>query len=137
MGIQWNQGYAIGVPEVDNQHKELFSRVSSLLDALSQGKGKNEVGSTIRFLEEYTIKHFADEEELMKMHCYPGLVEQKFEHIKLMEDFTRIKEEFYRAGASLPMLIEVQRRLVDWLTNHISKSDKKIGEYINRKDNKP
>ena len=136
MGIQWNQCFAIGVPEVDNQHKELFCRVSSLLGALSQGKGKQEVGNTIRFLEEYIIKHFADEEELMKAHSYPGLVNHKLEHILLMEDFARIRKNLETEGACLPLLIEIQRRLVDWLTNHIARSDKKIGEYINRKDNK-
>ena len=39
MGIAWRESLAIGVPEIDRQHKELLSRFDSLLKACEAGKG--------------------------------------------------------------------------------------------------
>lgn len=133
MGVEWNQSLSVGVKEVDNQHKELFKRVSDLLDALSQGKGRQEVGNLIKFLADYTVTHFRDEEALMAKHNYPGLDEQKKEHAQLIKDLGELKKEFEAVGPSLTLLMQIQRKAVDWLTNHISKSDKKIGEFLNTK----
>lgn len=133
MGVEWNQSLAVGVKEIDSQHKELFKRVSDLLDALSAGKGKQEVGNLIKFLADYTVTHFRDEEALMAKHNYIGLDEQKKEHAQLIKDLGELKKEFEAVGPSLTLLMQVQRKAVDWLTNHIAKSDKKIGEFLNTK----
>lgn len=133
MAIQWTQELSVGVTEIDKQHKELFKRVNDLLDALNQGKGKGEVGNLIKFLGDYTVVHFRDEEALMAKHKFPGLQAQKTEHAQLIKDFGDMSKEFSATGPSLPLLMQVQRKLVDWLTKHISKMDKEIGKFINEK----
>ncbi len=131
MGVQWSQSLAVGVTGIDTQHKELFKRVSDLLDALSEGKGKQEVGNLIKFLAGYTVTHFRDEEALMAKHNYPGLDEQKKEHAQLIKDLGDLKKEFETVGPSLTLLMQVQRKTVDWLTSHISKMDKELGKFLN------
>lgn len=133
MAVQWNQNLAVGVMEIDGQHKELFKRINDLLDALSQGKGKQELGNTLKFLEDYTKTHFAAEEKLMTKHSYPGLAVQKAEHSKFIKDLADLHNEFNAAGASLPLLIQIQKKTVDWLTNHISRMDKELGKFLNEK----
>ena len=44
MAMQWNENLAVGVDVIDNQHKGIISRINNLLNAMSQGKGKDEVG---------------------------------------------------------------------------------------------
>lgn len=65
MAIEWTQDLSTGSDEIDNQHKELFRRINSLLDACNQGKGREEIGKTVQFLEDYVITHFSAEEEYM------------------------------------------------------------------------
>ena len=52
MAIEWTKDLETGVALIDEQHKELFDRVNKLLAASSQGRGKEEVGSLLGFLEE-------------------------------------------------------------------------------------
>lgn len=131
MAVSWNQNLAVGVMEIDGQHKELFNRINALLDALGQGKGKQELGNTLKFLEDYTKTHFTAEEKLMTKHSYPGYAVQKAEHTKFINDLSAMHKEFDAAGASLPLLIQVQKRTVEWLTSHISKMDKELGKFLN------
>lgn len=133
MAVQWNQNLAVGVADIDGQHKELFKRINDLLDALSQGKGKQELGNTLKFLEDYTRTHFSAEEKLMTKHSYPGLAIQKAEHSRFMNDLAALHREFEATGASLPLLIQVQKRTVEWLVTHISRMDKELGKFLNEK----
>ena len=55
MAIKWSPEYAIDVEIIDNQHKELFNAVNNLLEACSQGKGKEEAGKILQFLENYVV----------------------------------------------------------------------------------
>jgi hemerythrin len=36
--MQWTEDLSVGVETIDNQHKELFSRINSLADAIRLGK---------------------------------------------------------------------------------------------------
>ena len=71
MSMQWTADLATGVTEIDNQHKEIFSRLGQLYAACSEGRGKEEVLRLILFLEEYVKEHFSAEERLQMRHGYP------------------------------------------------------------------
>lgn len=73
--IQWNDNLASGSPDIDTQHKELFQRINSLLDALAKNADKNttdrqEVSKIIQFLTEYVVFHFGTEEKYMAKFNY-------------------------------------------------------------------
>ena len=57
---------------IDNEHRELLNAVNALLDACSAGKGRAQVSSTVKFLNDYVDRHFAHEEQLQKQSGYPG-----------------------------------------------------------------
>lgn len=51
MAIRWVDAvFETGVPEIDEQHKELLRRVDQLLEASSKGGDPAEVEKMIRFL---------------------------------------------------------------------------------------
>ena len=49
MQMQWSEKLTVGVDVIDNQHKGIISRINSLLNAMSQGKGRDEVGKVLTF----------------------------------------------------------------------------------------
>jgi hemerythrin len=57
--IEWRASLAIGVEEIDGQHKELLQRFNSLLAACEGGKGIKELTGLLKFLDDYIIEHFA------------------------------------------------------------------------------
>ncbi|MCF6155622.1 MAG: bacteriohemerythrin [Candidatus Brocadia sp.] len=133
MAIQWTENLAVGVDMIDNQHKGIFSRVNNLLSAMAQGKGRDEVGKVITFLADYVVKHFRSEEELMIKNNYDGYPSQKKEHAQFIQDFSGLKKEFETSGVTSHLVIQVQQRLCNWLTNHIGNEDKKIGAFLKEK----
>jgi hemerythrin len=130
MGISWRDDLASGVNEIDDQHKEIFSRINSLLDAARQGKGKEDVGKVISFLGEYVVMHFGIEENYMNKFDYPEMQTHKSLHRAFVDDFLVLKGGFEKDGATSPLLIQLQHRVCDWLLSHIGKTDKALGGYL-------
>ena len=49
---------------IDSEHRQLFAVINKLMDACSQGKGRDQIASTVQYLNDYVSKHFSDEEQL-------------------------------------------------------------------------
>ncbi|MFN3531895.1 MAG: bacteriohemerythrin [Candidatus Brocadia sp.] len=133
MAIQWNESLAVGVEMIDNQHKGIFSRVNNLLNAMAQGKGRDEVGKVIAVLADYVVKHYSAEEAIMAKHNYNDLPSQKAEHTQFIKDFSGLKKEFETKGVTPHLVIQVQQKVCNWLTYHIGNEDKKIGAFLKTK----
>lgn len=128
--VHWQNNLEIGVAEVDTQHKEIFSRVNKLLLAMQEGRGRQEVTEVIDFLGKYVVAHFAAEEKVMAQCGYPGYADHRQKHAAFLADFAGLKKELEAHGSSALLVIQVQRRVIEWLMNHICKEDKKIAEFM-------
>ncbi|MBI5561781.1 MAG: hemerythrin family protein [Deltaproteobacteria bacterium] len=133
MAMEWNNNLSTGVMWQDRQHKELFKRVNKLLDAMTVGLGKEEVGRLLKFLDEYFVVHFEAEEQAMTRCDYPDAVAHLSEHTRFIEDVSRLEAEA-EAGASTTLVMQTQSKVVDWFINHIGEVDKKLGECILKAD---
>lgn len=80
MDLIWDKMWSVGVDKIDRQHKELFNRINLLVCSMKSAKGKEEMITTLNFLEEYVIRHFNDEEEIQKKNNYPNYEIQHKEH---------------------------------------------------------
>ncbi len=129
MAIEWSPGLSTGVKWQDAQHKELFQRVNMLLDAMSVGKGKDEVKRLFEFLDEYFTTHFEAEQSAMKRYGFPGESGHRDEHTIFRNDIARIRQECSDV-VTTAVVIRTQRYVVNWLLNHIGRSDKVLGEFI-------
>ena len=130
MALQWIPSLAVGVTEIDRQHQELFRRVNHLYTAIHQGKGRSEVGKVIAFLEDYIHSHFDSEEKHMSRHGYPDFPAHKKLHEAFKEDFSRFKASLDARGVTSSLVIQVNRRVSDWLVDHIGKVDRAFGEFL-------
>jgi len=133
MQIAWRDELAVGVPAIDDQHKELFKRFSTLLAACNEGRGKQEVGELITFLRDYVAVHFFDEEALQQEKGYPGYAEHRQQHLEFVGRLDALHKQYFSEGASLSLVIQTNNMLIEWLINHISKVDRKIGEFLRGK----
>ena len=65
----WKEKYRIGIELVDEQHKELFKRLSDFIEVIQNEKDWDEkleqVNKTMLFMQEYVIFYFNDEEDYM------------------------------------------------------------------------
>lgn len=128
MAVNWTAKMTTGVPRIDDQHKELIRQINALLDAMRQGKGKDEIGRMLDFLYEYTVKHFADEEAEMERTRCPAAAANKREHQKFCNAVAALRKEFDANGATAPLILRVQREVLDWIVKHIQGIDTKLAE---------
>jgi hemerythrin len=133
MAIQWTPNLAVGIEQIDNQHKELYRCVNQLLDACTQGKGRQVLGEAVDFLEQYVITHFRDEEALMQRFAYPKFNEQKTAHNLFINKIAEIKKTFEKEGASINVIVITNQTVVEWLNNHIIKMDTQLGAFLKDK----
>jgi hemerythrin len=133
MAILWTEALAVGVEEIDRQHKGLFEQVDRLLVAAQKGAGQEELGNLLDFLGRYVVEHFGTEERFMAQYDYPESMTHKRQHADFVEYYKDVRARIDKEGASLSTLLQVQKYVVDWLNNHIRKSDKALGAYLKTK----
>ena len=130
MGLVWTQALAIGVPEIDEQHRELFRRVDHLLEAASGDLGQ--VGPLLAWLREYVAQHFATEERYMAEQAYPGRAAHQAEHRRFADDLTALEADFASRGAGGDVPARLHRQLGDWLRGHVLVTDLALGHFVRR-----
>lgn len=130
MLIKWSEELATGFHEIDNQHKEIFKRADKLAEACRSGKGKDEIDEVFLFLNDYVLKHFGQEEDLMQKFSYPGYGLHKVQHRKFLDQFTEMKNRLESSGRSSELAIQANVLLMDWLAVHIKSYDKSLGVFL-------
>jgi hemerythrin len=126
MPINWNKNLETGIQIVDSQHKALVDKLNEFFEACIQKKGKEELLSMIRFLENYVVFHFKTEEDIMHRNRFPEYLSHKAQHENFIKEFSLIKKRFETEGATLDLVTNTTKFLSTWLIEHISKIDKQL-----------
>lgn len=129
MSIMWTPDLSVGVDHIDEQHKIWFQKANELFEAGKEGKAKEYINTMLDFLDEYSKKHFKDEEAYMEKVGYPELDAQKRAHASFVERLAKLKKDYNESGGNITIIINANKMVLDWLINHIRTMDKKIGEY--------
>ncbi|HOA55712.1 MAG TPA: bacteriohemerythrin [Clostridiales bacterium] len=130
MAIAWTPDLSVGVKNIDEQHKIWFEKANELFEAGKQQRAKEYINTMIDFLDEYTKKHFSDEESYMEEIGYPELDAQKKAHASFINDLAKLKKDYNDGGGNLLVILNANKMVINWLTNHIRHMDKKIGDYV-------
>ncbi|SRR6266545_1370545 len=130
MAIEWRESLETGIEAIDLQHKELFARFNSMLEACNRGEGRDEVLRLLLFLDDYIKSHFAEEEELQAHYRYPGYHAHKEQHGSFISKIEQLKREFSTEGTTIFLVVQTNRTLVEWLIQHIGKLDKEFAGFV-------
>ncbi|WP_196138670.1 bacteriohemerythrin [Aliikangiella sp. G2MR2-5] len=130
--IEWSHKYSIGIPSIDEQHKQLIKLINQLNKAMASGESASVVAAILAGLTGYTESHFAYEEQLFEKYGYPQTEEHKKEHQRMIDRIGQFHVEFAQdPGGSISL--EIMQFLTYWLTNHIQGSDREYAEYLIKK----
>ena len=127
--MNWTPDLSVGVSLIDEQHKAWFVKADKLFEAGKNHKSKEYVGEMLDFLDDYTKKHFNDEEQYMLSINYPGYNAQKQAHTTFIGNLSKLKKDYSESGSNILVILNANQLVIGWLTEHIAKMDKKIGEY--------
>jgi hemerythrin len=124
--LHWSSDLDTGIDVIDKQHQRIVAYLNELNTA-NEGGDLAVTNHVLGELVDYTLTHFAFEEELQERAEYPFLKAHKRVH----EIFTRRVAEFQkRAAAGENVAPELLSMLKIWLVNHIKGDDADYVESI-------
>lgn len=122
--IQWDDSYLLGIPKIDEQHKELVSIINELYDATQHEMEVycRKLPSILKKLTDYTIYHFGEEERLMAKYESITLDLHKMQHKTFISELTKQMGLLVRSKPEEGL--QFYSYLLTWLMSHIAKSDR-------------
>ncbi len=137
--MMWKEKYRIGVEVIDEQHKELFGRISDFVKIVqdkntSWEEKVNKVKETMYFMQDYVVTHFNDEEKYMAAIDYPELEAHKKIHADFKAGVFDYVNRLENEGYSEELAQEFGAKIMAWLIMHVAATDQKIGAYVKSKE---
>jgi len=130
MAYTWSNDLATGNEKIDKQHKQLVSALNDLIGACASGQGRAKLNSTLDFLIDYVVQHFADEEKLQQQFNYPGYASHKNLHEAFKINVGELAKSLKTEGATVVLVGKVNSFLGGWLIKHIKQEDMKVAAHI-------
>lgn len=116
---------------MDDQHGVLMDTLNELRLAVVRGSSREEVTQLLNQLIDFTRMHFTSEEQLMESYNYPGFVEHREEHQRLLVQLqeSALKMQHSPSMHMRPLLAFVR----DSYREHIEGADKEYGPWLNER----
>jgi hemerythrin len=127
--IAWTPQLAVGVEEIDSQHRELFRRAELFLSGIERCS-RQEIGVLLSYLRFYVVTHFGSEESSMRDAEYPSYLAHKKLHDGFIKDLLALSEENERPSGPGLQAHRVAGWLGDWLRDHVSRVDTEFATYL-------
>jgi hemerythrin len=125
--LVWQDNLNTGIDIIDGQHRRIVDMINELHGA--QMHGGAAVGEVLDEMVDYTLSHFAFEEELMEEAGYPFCAAHKRVHDIFVK---RVAEYQMRFRAGEDITDELKNMLSRWLFNHIRSDDKAYADTVKR-----
>src|SRR5690625_241944 len=117
--MMWKERYRIGVELIDEQHKELFHRLSKFIGIVQNDEEweqkLDEIKKTFKFMQEYVVYHFDDEERYQEEINYPDIEVHKRVHAEFKEEINEYARILEEEGFTEEKIQELGARLMTWL----------------------
>ncbi len=126
--FDWDPDWDTGVPEVDQQHRELLRQMERMMTALVEGRESPETERTLLLLGDYIETHFRTEEDLMAQSAYPLLDEHRKVHDGMRERVLALVAAYQRNPAEVPG--GVMDFLTCWLVDHMIGDDQRMAVHL-------
>lgn len=122
----WKESYRLGVDQIDREHIELFRITEELIRRGEQGATAQAYEETVRFLKDYVIYHFQNEESYQASIHYDGLEEHKKEHRQFTQMVLDYEKKLIENDFDSHTVKDLAGTLTAWLIYHVTDTDQKI-----------
>lgn len=130
--IVWSPDYALGIKDIDDQHKVFVNLINRLSNELRGEISQDHTAAIINELDAYARFHFISEENIMCRAGYPKLDEHKSLHLSLIDKLGS-KEGLLSLQPTKERIDEIIEFLAGWFLNHTMNEDKLFADFIREK----
>lgn len=125
--IEWRDEYALGIEEVDHEHRELIDLINALYELVHADHASGEVEAFLAEVHARIAAHFALEEARMRRHGYAEYASHKADHERLLDDLLDIMDA---AAAGTFAADALGTRLDDWFSVHFRTHDARLHDQL-------
>jgi len=120
MPVVWNEAkFGTGVPQIDAQHREMFTLANELLDAVERQRPVGQIRSLMSALHEHAARHFRCEEDLMERRNCTACTANRLAHKWFLLDFGELEAVLGREGVTEHLADEIEEKICQWLESHL------------------
>jgi len=126
--IEWKEQYRLGVPEVDNEHRELIDLINALHASMAESDTNVTVLDFLGELYARVAAHFALEEKVMRDNDYDEFADHKTDHERLLDDIRDLMDDYED-----DVRVDVEafgKRLDAWFSEHFRTRDARLHKKI-------
>jgi hemerythrin-like metal-binding protein len=127
--LEWSLDLAVGITDLDDAHRELVDLYNRIAWACENDRRVENVRERIRTFLTYARWHFDQEEAFMHRLRYPGYVDHKADHQRLLQDAGDFVESFGGALGSDDSAA-IASYFKYWLTRHMAGQDGHLKTYL-------
>jgi len=127
-GLKWDTTHVVFVPEMDDEHKEIFDSLAAFQAAVSKQAPRSEIAGLTDVLKARIADHLSHEERIMRASRYAAYRWHKKAHDgarRRVREFIALIEEGDRDAG--PGLVEY---LTTWLHDHMRLADMMLGAFL-------
>ncbi|MCK9563526.1 MAG: bacteriohemerythrin [Bacteroidales bacterium] len=117
--LKWSSDLETGIDVIDNQHRRIVEYINELHDAIER-QSRDDVSVVLEELVDYTLSHFAFEEDLQEQSGYPFFHAHKKVHDLFKRKIAEFQQRFELGEDISRQLLTLLRT---WLVNHIKRDD--------------
>jgi hemerythrin len=128
--IEWDNRYAVGIEQIDEQHRALLKMVNNLCfdNRMDEDPSKIFFQMTVHDVMRFLQYHFLSEEELLERIKYPDIAAHKQQHSNFVKE---VFDKLDQPGKNQqPVPQNITHRLRNMIITHITLIDKKYATYI-------
>jgi hemerythrin-like metal-binding protein len=130
MKVEWTEDLNLGIPEMDDQHKQLIALINEFYQAIERGERAEGIQSLFEGVDRYAMFHFAEEEAFMERIGYPDLSNHREAHAIYRKEYLSAMER-HEAG-DRKAVRDLVAFLFSWLYTHILKTDKRYAAFFHQ-----
>lgn len=126
--LRWKPSYALGIPSVDHEHREMIEMINELYAGLEDEHDPEQVQAALGEILAGISAHFALEERLMRDAGYEEFKSHKASHEELLDEIRELMDAHaYDPIGGRELLRE---RLSDWFAQHFATFDARLHDAL-------
>lgn len=131
--LVWIESFGVGIPELDDDHRQLVADAGAIVEAIRARRPWREVETLAGLMVERCRAHFRREETVMERDRFAALAAHKREHARIEAELQDVLSRIGGSDPPAPGMIEAALELREMLIDHLLRYDlayKSHGMYV-------
>ena len=120
--FEWTEDLNLGIDIIDSQHKRIVDYINEINDAILS-EDVTMIFDVMERLKDYTLDHFAFEEQLMEQAGYVLLDAHQQVHRRFEDKVNKLEASLLNGQDPFGVARRVRNSLMSWLIQHIKHED--------------